>query len=40
MKDIFISKLHPEVRPNDILVKHHNTFTYDVKRIKTFGPKI
>ena len=23
MKDIFIPKLHPKVRPNDILVKHH-----------------
>ena len=25
MKDIFTPKLHPKVRPNDILVKHHNT---------------
>ena len=27
MKDIFTPKLHPKVRPNDILVKHHNTIT-------------
>ena len=27
MKDIFTPKLHPKVRPNDVLVKHHNTIT-------------
>ena len=26
--DIFTPKLHPKVRPNDILVKHHNTITF------------
>ena len=26
MKDIFTPKLHPKVRPNDILLKHHNTY--------------
>ena len=34
VKDIFTTKLHPKVRPNGILFKHHNTFTYDAKRIK------
>ena len=43
MKDISIAKLHPKVRPNDILFKHHNT--YGAKRIrgkknKALGPKI
>ena len=33
MKDIFTPKLHPKVRPNDILFKHHNT--YGTKRIHT-----
>ena len=40
MKDIFTPKLHPKVRPNDILVKHHNTITYGTKSLKTLGPKI
>ena len=40
MKDIFTTKLHPKVRPNDILVKHHNTITYGAKSLKTLGPKI
>ena len=34
MKDIFTPKVHPKVRSNDILVKHHNTITYGVKRLK------
>ena len=33
MKDIFTPKLHPQVRPNGILFKHHNT--YGTKRIHT-----
>ena len=40
MKDIFTPKLHPKVRPNDILVKHHNTITYGTKSLKTLGRKI
>ena len=40
MKDIFTPKLHPKVRPNDILVKHHNTITYCTKSLKTLGPNI
>ena len=37
MKDIFIPKLHPKVRPKDILVKHHNTITYGTKSLKALG---
>ena len=40
MKDIFTPKLHPNVRPNDILVKHHNSITYGAKNLKTLGPNI
>ena len=40
MKDIFKPKLHPKVRRNDILVKHHNTITYGTKSLKALGPKI
>ena len=40
IKDIFTPKLHPKVRPNDILVKHHNTITYHTKSLKTLVPKI
>ena len=42
MKDIFTPKLHPKVRPNDILVTntYQNTITYGTKSLKTLGPKI
>ena len=40
MKDTFTPKLHPKVRPNDILAKHHNTITYGTKSLKSLGPKI
>ena len=40
MKDIFTPKLYPKVKPNDIVVKHHNTVTYGTKSLKTLGPKI
>ena len=40
MKGIFTPKLYPKVRPNGILVKHHNTVICRVKRLKTLGPKI
>ena len=40
MKDIFTPKLHLKVRPNDILIKHCNTITYDIKSLKAIGPKI
>ena len=39
-KDIFTPKLHPKIKPNDILVKHHKTITYGTKSLKTLGPKI
>ena len=39
-KDIFTPKLQPKIKPNDILVKHHNTITYGTKSLKTLGPKI
>ena len=39
-KDIFTPKLHPKVKSNDILVKHHNTITNGTKSLKTLGPKI
>ena len=39
MKDIFAPKLHPKVRPSDILVEHHNTIRSGAKSQKTLGPK-
>ena len=38
INDIFPPKLHPKVKPNDILVKH-NTIN-GTKSLKTLGPKI
>ena len=40
VEDIFTPKLLPRVRPNYILVKHHNIITYGAKSLKTLGPKI
>ena len=40
MKNIFTPKLHPKVRPNGILVKHHNTITYSTKSLKALRCKI
>ena len=40
MKDIPTPKLHLKVRPNDILIKHHNTITYGAKSLKILGPNI
>ena len=39
IRDIFTLKLDAKVRPNDILVKHHNAITYCVKNLKTLGPE-
>ena len=39
MKDIFTPKLHAKVRPNDILVMHHNTITYGTKVLRTLVSK-
>ena len=40
MKDVFIPKLHPKIRPSGILFKHHNIITCDTKSLKALGPKI
>ena len=40
MKDIITPKLYPNVKTNDILLKHYNTITYSTKSRKTLGPKI
>ena len=40
MKDIITPKLYPNVKTNDILLKHYNTITYSTKSRKTIGPKI
>ena len=43
MKDISTPKLHPKVRPNDDLFKHHNICgakRIRCKKNKTLGPKI
>ena len=34
VKDIFTPKLHPKVRPNDILLKDYNTITYGTKSLR------
>ena len=39
MKDIFPPKLHPKIRPSDILVEHHNTIRSGAKSLNTLGPK-
>ena len=39
MKNIFTPKLHPKLRPNDILIKHHNTIKYGAKSLKALGPR-
>ena len=40
MKDIFTPKISPKVRPNDIVVKRHNTTKYGTKSLTTLGPQI
>ena len=40
MKNIFTSKENARVRPNNILVKSHNSVTYGDKSLMTLGPKI
>ena len=39
MIDIFTPKLHSRVRPNEVLVKYHNTITCGTKSLKPLGPK-
>ena len=36
----YAPKLHAKVRPNDILVNHHNTITGGMKSLKTLSSKI
>ena len=40
MKEIFTPKVDPKVRPNDIIVKRHNTTKYGTKSLTTLGPQI
>ena len=40
MKKIFIAKINPRIRPNKIIVKIHNTTTYEDKSLTTGGPTI
>ena len=40
MKSIFTSKENARVRPNNIVVKSHNSATYADKSLMTLGPKI
>ena len=40
MKKIFIAKINPRIRPNKIIVKIHNTATYEDKSLTTGGPTI
>ena len=40
MKDIFTSKVNPKVRPNNLIVKRHNTTKYGTKSLTTLSPQI
>ena len=40
MKNIFTSKENARVRPNNIVVKSHNSATYGDKSLMTLDPKI
>ena len=40
LKEIFQIKVNPRVRPNDIIVKAHNTATYGDKSLTVLSPKI
>ena len=40
MKDIFTSKVNPKVRPNNLIVKRHNTTKYGTKSLTTLSPHI
>ena len=39
-KDIFTSEVNPKVRPNNLIVKRHNTNKYGTKSYSTLGPQI
>ena len=40
MQDIFTPKTNVKIRPNDTIVRHHNTATYRDKGLTALGPKI
>jgi len=40
MKEIFIKKVNPKVRPNNIVVKSHSTATYGDRSLSVLGPKL
>ena len=40
LKNIFTSKENAKVRPNNLVVKSHNSATYGDKSLMTLGPKI
>ena len=40
MKNISTPKTNAKMRPQDIIVRHHNTATYCDKRLTALGPKI
>ena len=40
MKEILTTKINSRIRLNVIIVQTHNTMTYGLKSINTFGPKI
>ena len=40
MKNLFTSKENARVRPNNIVVKRHNSATYGDKSLMALGPKI
>ena len=40
MKDIFTCKVNLKVRPNNIVVKRHNTTKYGIKSLTTLGQQI
>ena len=37
MKDIFTSKVNPEVQPNNLIVKRHNAAKYGTKNLYNFS---
>ena len=40
MKNIFTPKTNAKMRPHDIIVRHHNTATYDDKNLISFKYKV
>ena len=40
MKDIFIPKVNPKFRQNNLIAKRHNTIKYGAKSLTTLGPQL